>query len=384
VQPPNPHAERSAIVVTVYGWDISNHDWDRAHAAGRKVDLADARKAGISFATHKATEGSPGAGEYVDPYFGDHRTNALRDSFVKQLVAMSDPFPVAGSYHATHRGHAVDQANFWFDTVTAKYPGWRTHPCWIWQIDAEPLDGYPAPTKADIVAMGHRLEARGAARAQIVLYGPRWVYGDSLDGIPWRLWASSYVPDRGKAFKRLYPGDNGDGWGAYSGQTPLIVQYSSGATIGAQHTCDANAVRVKSEAALQALFLGSVVPSDLLEEIMALPGAPKDYPTFLADIQHAVNHPQWVSGRDGKAYSPDTVLRMAVGDHVDGKLASIAAVTNDTVQRVAKAQAAVTALQAVVAKLGPAGQVAVDGAALAAAAADAVIAKIKGLTWGVK
>jgi hypothetical protein len=55
-------------------------------------------------------------------------------------------------------------------------------------------------------------------------------------------------------FKRAYPGDASSFWQPYSGQTPLVLQYSSTTTIGAQHTCDANAIRVANEVALQALF----------------------------------------------------------------------------------------------------------------------------------
>jgi hypothetical protein len=348
--------------VTVYGWDISNHDWDRAHAAGRTVDLANARKAGIAFATHKATEGCPAAGNaYQDPYF---------DDYARQLARVA--FPVAGSYHAAHRGHPLAQADFWFDTVSAKYP-WRKHPCWIWQIDAEPLDGYPAPTKADILAIGARIQQRaGVPASQVVVYGPHWVYGETLTGIPYRLWASNYA-DRDRSFTALYPGDAASHWAAYSGQTPLILQYSSGATIGAQHTCDANAVRVRDEAALQALFLGHPVGGDPLSDLT---------PTQLAQIAQAVrdellNYP--IVSPNGKTYplrsywvNADVYANQALA-----KIGSVASVVNALAPRVAALQAAVATLQ-------PVQQAALDVAGVAAATADAVVAKLRDLVWGVK
>lgn len=233
--------------MTVYGWDLSNHDWGR-----RSVNLSEARTAGISFVTHKATEGN----WYRDPYF---------DDFARQLakvgrIIRSRRYPVAGSYHVLNHGIDVAaQTDYWVQTVSDAY-GWRAHPCWLWQIDAEPLDGYKAPTKAEILACGRRLEQRyGIPADRIVVYGPRWVYGDALTGIPYRLWASNYV-NRGRAFRALYPGDHAPQWAAYSGQTPLILQYTSGATIGQQPTCDANAVRVGSETALAALFTPPAKP----------------------------------------------------------------------------------------------------------------------------
>jgi hypothetical protein len=122
-------------------------------------------------------------------------------------------------------------------------------------------------------------------------------------------------------------------------------------------------------------------PPDLLEEIMALPGAPKGltYQKLLADIreqaQAAANSPLWVHGKT--RHAPDTIVRGAVADHVDARLASLAAVTNDTVVRVGKLQAAVAALPAVQ-------QAAADVAAIAAATAEAVVDKLRALVWGVK
>ena len=223
--------------MTVYGWDISNHDWGR-----HPVSLANAKTAGISLVTHKATEGN----WYRDPYL---------PSFAKQLA--STAFPVAGTYHVLNHGIDVNtQTDYWMAYVDSAAGLWSKHPCWIWQIDAEPLDGYEAPTKAEIVACGKRLESKGVPASKILVYGPKWVYGDGLKGIPYRLWASSYVSGSG-TFKNLYPKVTAAQWATYSGQAPVILQYSSSSTIGAQPTCDANAIQVANAAALQRLFTGT-------------------------------------------------------------------------------------------------------------------------------
>lgn len=234
--------------MTVYGWDLSNHDWERALQARRRVDLTNARRAGISFVTHKATEGD----WYRDPYFG-YGTKECPDAFAKQLAHVE--FPVEGSYHVLNHGiNVARQTDYWIDYVHDAFPSWAQRQCWVWQIDAEPLDGYKAPTKAEIVACGQRIEARlKVPAAQILVYGPKWVYGNSLKGLPYRLWASNYVSPS-KAFESLYPGDKAAQWAVYSGQVPLVLQYSSKAKIGAQATCDANAIRVADEDALLELF----------------------------------------------------------------------------------------------------------------------------------
>lgn len=260
--------------MTVYGWDLSNHDWER-----HPVSLADAKKAGISLVTHKATEGD----WYKDPYFKEFRN---------QLQKVD--FPVEGSYHVLNHGiNVAKQTDYWIDYVNATIPNWAKRECWIWQIDAEALDGYAAPTKTEIVACGNYLVKKlKILPSQVIVYGPKWAYEDRLTGIPFELWASSYVGGSG-GFKNLYPGDAAFQWDRYSGKVPRILQYSSSAVIGAQHTCDANAIRVKDAAALQHLFKPTPKPAaefDLLEWIMALPGAPKGltYKQFIDDIADGV------------------------------------------------------------------------------------------------
>jgi hypothetical protein len=95
--------------------------------------------------------------------------------------------------------------------------------------------------KADINAFCDRLAAK-MPKLRPIVYAPEWVYGDTLDGLRYPLWASRYVTGAGPASK-LYPGDSSPRWAAYSGQTPAILQFTSSATIVGQTTCDANAYR---------------------------------------------------------------------------------------------------------------------------------------------
>src|SRR6266480_917390 len=67
--------------MTIFGWDCSN--WD--HGRG-PVDIARAVREGISFVTHKATEGRG----YTDPYYGSAAARA------RGVV------PLFGAYHVLH------------------------------------------------------------------------------------------------------------------------------------------------------------------------------------------------------------------------------------------------------------------------------------------
>ena len=78
---------------------------------------------------------------------------------------------------------------------------------------------------------------------RILAYAPEWLYGASLAGLRYRLWASNYGANPTTHYRQAYPGDGSTRWHAYSGQMPLILQYGSNTTIGDQSTCDANAYR---------------------------------------------------------------------------------------------------------------------------------------------
>lgn len=227
-------------------WDASNHDWTRG-----PMNLAKARAEGIDGFTHKASEGST----FTDPNFAQAMTRAKAAGF-----------PVCGSYHVQWPNNPVEQADFWFSRVETFAPWWRQHPCWIWQIDAELFQNfkpYRQPTPTEINALGDRIVTLSRCKpTQVVVYPPEWLYGNTLGGLKYRnLWASNYVPGSG-GFKQLYPGDGSPRWHDYSGITPTILQYTSGATIAGQTPADANAVRVNTIADMQALFLPADPPPD--------------------------------------------------------------------------------------------------------------------------
>ncbi len=222
--------------MTVYGWDASNHDWQRG-----SMNLAIARGQGISFFTHKMTDGLHG---YHDPYFAE----AMRRAVAARI-------PAVGPYHVLHGAvDPIGQADWYLETLTADFPRWKNHPCIIHQIDAEPFNYMPRTANlAEIKAYAGRLVSRGVPASSIVVYGPNWVYGDSLQGLPYRLWSSNYTHGAGRFG---YPGDSGPGWSSYAGQAPLVWQFSSSVNIAGQGPCDINAIRVANEAAMVALLRG--------------------------------------------------------------------------------------------------------------------------------
>jgi hypothetical protein len=212
------------------------------------MDLARAKREGIELFTHKSTEGST----FVDPYFDDamNRARPVR-------------FTVLGGYHVLWPNNPAAQADFWFNTVNRVAPWWGSHPCWVWQIDAElfqEFSPYRAPTVAEINACGDRIVTRAHCKpSQVTVYAPEWLYGGQLRGLKYRnLWASHYVNGQGSP-QRLYPGDKGSIWNPYSGIAPTVGQFTSSATIAGQSPADANAIRVTGVKQLQALFLGGTV-----------------------------------------------------------------------------------------------------------------------------
>jgi hypothetical protein len=212
---------------TVWGWDASNHDWGRG-----PMDLASAREAGISFFTHKATEG----GDWEDRYYRRALERARRAGI-----------PVLGAYHylwPDPPSGIEAQVNFWMDYVAEHTPWWCEVP-WIWQIDAE-QQGLPRPPSPGEIRRAvdavHARMARERTTGYVIVYAPRWLYGDSL-GAGYDLWNSDYTGSGApRAFTEQYRGvtDRAEGWAVMSGRTPRILQFASDAVVGRQHTCDVN------------------------------------------------------------------------------------------------------------------------------------------------
>lgn len=210
--------------MTIYGADLSNHDWQRGPMAFDAM-----RAAGLDFVVHKCSDGNR---SYRDPYFG----RAMQR-------ARAAGFPITGAYHVLWNGNVTAQMDWFMSLLDADAPWWRTEP-YLVQLDAEPF-GYNggAPSPATIRQAADYLVAKTGGHINPVVYGPNWVYRDTLRGLPYPLWASAYGTNPVGLHAALYPGDNSSRWAAYSGQTPAILQYGSQTRIGTQSTCDANAYR---------------------------------------------------------------------------------------------------------------------------------------------
>lgn len=228
-----------AVNMTRYVWDCSSYDWGRD--PNHQLNFAAARKDGISGVTHKSTEGT----SFTDPNWAQAAP-----------LMKAAGFPVLGAYHVLWPNDTT-QTDHWFNVVKASAPWWSSYQVFTWQIDAEKFSNMPRqPNLSEIHACGARLEQLGVDPAAIIVYAPQWLYGNSLKGLRYKLWSSSYGGNPAQHYRTAYPGDSGQGWAPYGGTTPTLWQYGSQTIIGEQHTCDASAVRVASEADLQALFRG--------------------------------------------------------------------------------------------------------------------------------
>jgi hypothetical protein len=214
-----------ANTTLVWGWDASDYDWQRG-----PMNLVDAQRDGISFFTHKATEGTT----WKAVHYQDGLERA-RDAGI----------PVLGAYHFLWPDDIEAQVTAWMDVVDAETPWWRDAP-WIWQVDAEKPNAYtriPNPDEVSraVAAVRQRM-AQQDARGYVVVYAPRWAYGDTLGG-GFDIWNSNYSGSGApRPFKEQYQGvgDLQSGWDPMSGRKPRILQFASDAQIGTQKTCDAN------------------------------------------------------------------------------------------------------------------------------------------------
>jgi outer membrane murein-binding lipoprotein Lpp len=240
-----------------------------------------------------------------------------------------------GAYWVLYPGNPTARADAFLARLDAACPGWRDRP-FILQADCEKWNGNGStvPARAEIQAFCDRLQNR-VPKLKPIVYAPRWVYGDSLASLGFPLWASSYVTGSG-GFKALYPGDSSSKWGAYSGQTPAILQYTSSATIGGQTTCDANAFR------------------GTFDDLMALvaPGWSDNMPTA-EDIAKAVWEYPLTNPYSSAVQQAGTILRYApsatptqqVSNKVDALAAKVAALSTPTVDVSALASDLLAALE---------------------------------------
>lgn len=208
--------------MTLFGWDMSHYD---------DPDIGTAVSEGYSFITHKA------GGDATDQELGAWWSS------VRGLGSNV----VLGAYWVQYPGHPQDRADAFLERLDDVCHGWRDRDAFILQDDCEKWNNNSStmPGKSDIKAFCDRLVSRTKGVYRPVVYAPRWAYGDSLSGLGYPLWASNYVDGSGYG-SSLYAkagGDSSSRWGAYSGQVPAILQFSSSAKVGGQSTCDVNAFR---------------------------------------------------------------------------------------------------------------------------------------------
>lgn len=205
--------------VVIYGVDLSNHNWGSG-----PMDFASMRTAGVQFLTHKCTDGNQ---YYRDPYFAQAMSRAR-----------SAGVPLLGAYHVLWGANPVAQMQWFVQTLDATVPWWRTGP-FILQLDCEPFSyNGGAPSKAAIQTACDTLVHLTGGTHRPVVYAPRWVYGDTLAGLSYPLWASNYGSNPTVTLAGFaVPATR---WTAYSGQTPAIVQFGSMVTVGTQPQCDGN------------------------------------------------------------------------------------------------------------------------------------------------
>jgi hypothetical protein len=194
------------------------------------MDLVSAVRDGISFFTHKATEGTM-------------TRHARYGNALNRAAAAGMPF--MGAYIVVrtpgNNGHGSIQAqvNYFLSYLDSQTPWWRSTREFFIQVDLEHW-GY------DDVGPQQGVEAcrllRAATGKWVVLYAPHWAYDNSIPGDD-PLWASSYGNNPAVPYRQAYPGDGSSGWAPYSGRTPLILQYGSRLQVGSQPSCDANAFR---------------------------------------------------------------------------------------------------------------------------------------------
>ncbi len=214
--------------MTSYGWDMSHYD---------TPNLGSAISEGIGFVTHKAggdsNSGDPELASWWNGVKG-LSSNVLLGGY---WVPRPDLYSSASA-----------EADRFLATLDARCPGWRERDAFILQVDAEiwNQDNATKPNLTYLKAFCRRLQYRTDSAYVPVVYASAGQYGNSLSGLGFPLWNARYPSSTPADFKAAYAnvgGDSGPGWGSYSGQVPLIWQYTSSATIGGQGTSDANAFR---------------------------------------------------------------------------------------------------------------------------------------------
>lgn len=224
--------------MTLFGWDASDYDWARG-----PMDIAAAQRDGITWFTHKATEGTT----------TQHRH--LRDALNRGRAAGIE---FLGAYHVVRTAPSASaQVGYFLAYLDAQVPWWREYPGFFLQVD---LEKWPYDTVSAATGKVFAAELKRRSPKTVITYASRGQYGDSLAGIVTPLWNAAYGTNPVAGYRQAYPGDGSPRWAPYSGQTPIMLQYGSKTRIGSQTTCDANACRGTLEQLRTLIITGQITP----------------------------------------------------------------------------------------------------------------------------
>jgi outer membrane murein-binding lipoprotein Lpp len=270
----------------IYGWDLSHFD--------RQLTLVDchlAMQQGITFATHKLGEGMTN----VD-------TTATGNLNNWRNVGLS----LIGGYYFGHNSDDPKKAaQRTVDLGNQLVPWWKTFPGWFWQADCETETGQGKPSIAWIKSYADELTS--LTQKLVVVYASHGEYG-SIPNLGHCLWNANYGSEKVGEFKAIYPGDNSPGWVGYPDE-PLILQYSSKATIAGHTKCDADAYRGTLAQLTAIIEGGHTVAHDPLDEVDAALVASTLLRTTLGSSGPTVG-----AGIQGSAHQVDVVTLSAKVD----------------------------------------------------------------------
>lgn len=204
--------------MTVYGVDLSHWQGDFDHAL--------AFSQGVRFMYAKATEGQ----SYQDEKWPRNRDNAHAAGL--KIAA----------YHFLRSDSAVeDQA-----ANLASYLGGNAIPV---VIDCEKRDsGGVTVSQPTLDHVRGLMAACGELGVKVtLLYLPRWYWSGFLGSPPLTdlppIVQSDYGSNPTGTPQDIYPGDSSSRWASWGGQTPLLLQYGSRATVAGQSPVDVDAYR---------------------------------------------------------------------------------------------------------------------------------------------
>jgi GH25 family lysozyme M1 (1,4-beta-N-acetylmuramidase) len=203
------------------------------------MDLQAARADGMSFFTHKATEGT----SIVHQHYGE-AMRAARDAGMPIL----GPYAVPRTPGVGGHGSVAAQVSYFLSYIDAQTPWWWEAKNTFIQVDLEHWSNARGLYDAVSPATGKTFADLVAKRTgkRVIIYASHGQYGETLADIGYPLWNARYGTNPILPWRAGYTtagGDANPGWSPYSGQTPAILQYGSRLRVGSQDGCDVNAFR---------------------------------------------------------------------------------------------------------------------------------------------